>query len=331
MLKLCSSLSKNSFSHLKNNNLVHLSRIAFSSSYMQNLESSRLKLNQLHDNKGARKARKRKGRGHRSGHGRKSGRGMKGQKAHSNRLRPGYIGGAKPFYLKVPKVGFRKNKDELDIVSLDKIGVYIDEGRINNKKPITMKVLKDAGLCKPKFGVKLLCGKKVEGIPEDLYFHHQCYIEVTSASKSAKKIVDRYKGKVENVFFNRVALKAHLWPWKFEFLPRTNGIPPPRIRHRFPAFKNLFESTEKDVNDNLSFEEKVKLCETNGKNSEMAKKLNTFYRPIETREGRYYRLGKKRYYEPNRKRYTSPIAKSIREDKHKLALLEMKCKLKIIE
>ncbi|MES1920377.1 YmL10 [Bonamia ostreae] len=137
---------------------------------MTQLGKNRLRLSDLRDNKGARKKKQRRGRGHNSGRGRKSGRGMKGQKAHSSRLRPGYIGGAKPLYLKIPKRGLRtinvfKNFYKLLPVSLDKIGKWIEDGRLNTAKPITMKVLIDSRITKKiKKGVKIVRGRKVHSV-----------------------------------------------------------------------------------------------------------------------------------------------------------------------
>jgi large subunit ribosomal protein L15 len=58
--------------------------------------------------KGARKSRKRVGRGHGSGHGKTSGRGHKGQKARAGGgSPPGFEGGQMPLQRRLPKRGFR--------------------------------------------------------------------------------------------------------------------------------------------------------------------------------------------------------------------------------
>jgi large subunit ribosomal protein L15 len=61
-----------------------------------------MQLGDLRPAPGAKKDRKRVGRGPGSGHGKTSGRGDKGQKAR-NTVRPGFEGGQTPLYRRVPK------------------------------------------------------------------------------------------------------------------------------------------------------------------------------------------------------------------------------------
>ena len=66
-----------------------------------------MKLHELSPAPGSKKARTRVGRGLGSGLGKTSGRGHKGQGARSGGgKRPGFEGGQKPFYLRLPKRGF---------------------------------------------------------------------------------------------------------------------------------------------------------------------------------------------------------------------------------
>ena len=58
-----------------------------------------MKLHELQYTEGARKARKRVGRGTSSGNGKTAGKGHKGQKARSGAPRPGFEGGQMPLYL----------------------------------------------------------------------------------------------------------------------------------------------------------------------------------------------------------------------------------------
>jgi large subunit ribosomal protein L15 len=67
-----------------------------------------MKLNELRDNPGATKARKRVGRGPGSGKGKTAGRGIKGQKSRSGVAIKGYEGGQMPLYQRLPKRGFNK-------------------------------------------------------------------------------------------------------------------------------------------------------------------------------------------------------------------------------
>jgi len=70
-----------------------------------------MKLHELKPAKGAKKSRKRVGRGTGSGYGKTAGRGMKGQNARSGGgVRPGFEGGQNPLWKRVPNppgTGFR--------------------------------------------------------------------------------------------------------------------------------------------------------------------------------------------------------------------------------
>src|SRR3546814_12446335 len=65
-----------------------------------------MKLNELRDNPGSRKARMRVGRGIGSGKGKTSGRGVKGQTSRTGVSLNGFEGGQMPLYRRLPKRGF---------------------------------------------------------------------------------------------------------------------------------------------------------------------------------------------------------------------------------
>ena len=65
-----------------------------------------MRLNELHDNPGATRKKKRVGRGPGSGKGKTAGRGIKGQKSRSGVALNGYEGGQMPLQRRLPKVGF---------------------------------------------------------------------------------------------------------------------------------------------------------------------------------------------------------------------------------
>ena len=67
-----------------------------------------MKLNELHDNEGAARKKKRVARGPGSGKGKTAGRGIKGQKSRSGVALNGYEGGQMPLYRRLPKRGFTK-------------------------------------------------------------------------------------------------------------------------------------------------------------------------------------------------------------------------------
>ena len=67
-----------------------------------------MRLNELRPAQGAKRTKRRIGRGAGSGWGKTSGRGQKGQKARSGGgVRPGFEGGQLPLQMRVPKFGFR--------------------------------------------------------------------------------------------------------------------------------------------------------------------------------------------------------------------------------
>jgi large subunit ribosomal protein L15 len=89
-----------------------------------------MKLHELKYTEGARKERKRVGRGTSSGTGKTAGKGQKGQKARAGGgKKPGFEGGQTPLYKKIPIVGFKNlNKKVYKIVSLDMINTLFNEG-----------------------------------------------------------------------------------------------------------------------------------------------------------------------------------------------------------
>ena len=117
-----------------------------------------MKLNQLSDNPGATKRRKRIGRGPGSGTGKMGGRGIKGQKSRSGVAINGYEGGQMPLYMRLPKRGFNNiNAKTYAVVNLGLIQKFIDAKKIDAKKPITEQSLVESGLVRRiKDGVRIL-------------------------------------------------------------------------------------------------------------------------------------------------------------------------------
>jgi len=78
-----------------------------------------MRLNELHDNPGATRKKKRVGRGPGSGKGKTAGRGIKGQKSRSGVALNGYEGGQMPLYMRLPKRGFNKpNRKSYAVINL---------------------------------------------------------------------------------------------------------------------------------------------------------------------------------------------------------------------
>ena len=94
-----------------------------------------MKLNELSDIPGARKAPKRVGRGIGSGTAKTSGRGHKGQKSRSGVAIKGFEGGQMPIYRRLPKRGFTNHRfaKTFEVVNLDRLQQAIDEANNDDK------------------------------------------------------------------------------------------------------------------------------------------------------------------------------------------------------
>lgn len=148
-----------------------------------------MKLNELSDNPGAQKKRKRIGRGPGSGTGKTAGRGMKGQKSRSGVAIKGFEGGQMPLYRRLPKRGFtnvfRKKFVEL---GTGRLQTAIDAGKVDAKAEITADILVEAGvLRRAKDGVRLLVNGELSA---------KVKITVAGASKGAVAMVEKAGGSV---------------------------------------------------------------------------------------------------------------------------------------
>ena len=148
-----------------------------------------MKLNQLSDNPGATRDRKRIGRGTGSGLGKTSGKGHKGAKARSGVAIKGFEGGQMPIYRRMPKRGFKNifRADHVE-VTLTRLQRAIDSGKLDAKKPIDAETLKAAGLFKQtRDGVRLLGTGEIKAKVD---------ITVAGATKSAIAAVEKAGGSV---------------------------------------------------------------------------------------------------------------------------------------
>ena len=148
-----------------------------------------MKLNQIKDNMGSTKSRKRIGRGIGSGKGKTSGKGHKGQKSRSGVSIKGFEGGQMPIHRRLPKRGFTNiNRINYTELNLDNIQKLIDIKKIDSNKIISYKTFLDLGLVKSKKAKIKLLGKGEVKVKID--------IEVSASSKSAKDSVEKSGGSV---------------------------------------------------------------------------------------------------------------------------------------
>jgi len=164
-------------------------------------ECNDMKLNDIRDNKGARKSRVRVGRGIGSGVGKTAGRGQKGQKSRSGVSVFGFEGGQMPLHMRIPKRGFNNifAKDYAE-VNLGAIQKLVDAKTLDTKGVIDHAALKAAGVARGgKNGVRLL-GKGE--LTAKLSF------KVAGVSKGAREAIEKAGGSVEVIELVSAADKA---------------------------------------------------------------------------------------------------------------------------
>lgn len=111
-----------------------------------------LKLNNLSPSEGARKQRKRIGRGQGTGHGKTAGKGHKGAKARTGfSMKAGFEGGQMPLHRRLPKVGFTNQfKKEYLIITLSDLDRFEAGAVVNREALLTVGMIggKDSRLIK---------------------------------------------------------------------------------------------------------------------------------------------------------------------------------------
>ncbi len=144
-----------------------------------------LTLSNIGPKKGAKKKRKRVGRGPGSGHGKTSTRGHKGQKARSGGAKgPGFEGGQMPLYRRLPKRGFKNPfRIEYEVVNLDQLEQKFSEGEV-----VTIAALKEKRLVRRDLPVKILGRGELT---------KKLTVEAHAFSEKAKKAIESAGGSVK--------------------------------------------------------------------------------------------------------------------------------------
>ena len=149
-----------------------------------------MKLHELHPPEGARKKRKRVGRGHAAGQGKTAGRGTKGQGARSGGgVRPYFEGGQLPLVRRLPQLrGFHNPfRKEYVPVNLERLQVFPPDSEVTPEK------LAEAGIIKPSTRlVKILGGGEID---KPLTVHAHAF------SASARAKIEAAGGKAEPLAF----------------------------------------------------------------------------------------------------------------------------------
>ncbi len=144
-----------------------------------------MSLNELSPAIGARKNRKRLGRGMASGTGKTSGKGAKGQKARSGGgVRPGFEGGQMPIHRRLPKRGFTNIfKKEYVIVNLSELAAF-ESGAVVDEASLIQH-----GIVKGKFdAIKVLANGEITT---------SITLKIGHISTSAKAKIEAAGGTVE--------------------------------------------------------------------------------------------------------------------------------------
>ncbi len=144
-----------------------------------------LTLSNLKPNSGAKKKKKRVGRGIGSGKGKTAGRGTKGAGARSGKEKgPEFEGGQMPLYRRLPKRGFKNPfKKEYAIVNLETL-----EKKFKENEEVNPEILKERKIIKRNLPVKVLSKGDIK---------KPLFLKVHAVSSSAKEKVEKTGGKVE--------------------------------------------------------------------------------------------------------------------------------------
>ena len=148
-----------------------------------------MKLNELRDNPGAARKKKRVARGPGSGKGKTAGRGIKGQKSRSGVAINAYEGGQMPLYQRLPKRGFNKpNRKEYAVINLGLLQKFVDAGKLDAGAEIDEDALVASGLVRRKRdGVRLLAKGAITA---------KVAVRVAGASRAAVEAVEKAGGSV---------------------------------------------------------------------------------------------------------------------------------------
>jgi large subunit ribosomal protein L15 len=133
---------------------------------------------------GAKRDRRRVGRGRAAGQGKTAGRGTKGYLAR-NPKRIGYEGGQMPLTRRVPKQkGFSNpNREEWAVVNLERLGERFKKG-----ETVTPEAMAEAGLVRRRLPVKVL-GRGDLG--------HALTVQAHGFSRSARQKIEQAGGQAE--------------------------------------------------------------------------------------------------------------------------------------
>ncbi len=144
-----------------------------------------MKLNELRPPAGAKKRRKRVGRGNGSGHGGTSCKGSKGQNARSGgKIKPGFEGGQMPLTRRLPKRGFRNPfRRDIIAVNVSQLGSFPEGAVVDADALLERRIIKRQG-----DGIKVLAKGEIT-VP--------LTVRAAGVSKAAREKIEASGGTVE--------------------------------------------------------------------------------------------------------------------------------------
>jgi large subunit ribosomal protein L15 len=143
-----------------------------------------VRIHHLRPSTGAKRQRRRVGRGRAAGQGKTAGRVTKGYLAR-NPKRVGYEGGQMPLTRRVPKKkGFTNpNREDWAVVNVERLGERFEKGTT-----VTPDAMAEAGLVRRRLPVKVL-GRGEVG--------HELTVQAHGFSRSARQKIEQAGGRVE--------------------------------------------------------------------------------------------------------------------------------------
>jgi large subunit ribosomal protein L15 len=151
-----------------------------------------MQLNELYNNIGAKKNKKRLARGIGSGKGKTGGRGVKGQKSRSGVSIKGFEGGQTPMIKRLPKRGFNCISTlKYNIINIYNIEALLRQGRLSSSEIITKEKLMELGLVrKSSKGLVKLLSVASDDFAISLKFKLDAY------SLKARKLIEKTGGQI---------------------------------------------------------------------------------------------------------------------------------------
>ena len=128
----------------------------------------------------------RRGRGHGSGNGKTAGQGHKGQKARSGAPRPGFEGGQRPLYRRLPKRGFTNINSKVIVgINVSALEAFEDGAVVTVEELLAKGIVKN-----PRDGVKILGNGELT---------KKLTVKANAFSQGAKSKIEALGGTVEEV------------------------------------------------------------------------------------------------------------------------------------